>query len=448
MDGSQGKLTNSLQFRLSILLSVFVAVLALAAGGASYWSAFDEAIEMQDAHLSQVANLIDRHALSAVALSLPPDAGIDAELRIFTRVLGDGADADDPNPLDLPASLPDGLQTLTIRGDSWRVHVRQLHTGARLAVAQPSEARDEIARASALRTTLPMLALVPILLAVIGSVVRRALKPVAELARELDERGEANLSPIQDQRVPNEIRPFSASINRLLLRVTASIEGQKRFVADAAHELRSPLTALSLQLEALAGKGMSGELGEQVNRLQKGMQRMRSLLEQLLTLARFEAIAAATPAPTNFLLASVRHVIEEQMPSADAKGIDLGVVTGSEDAQVRGTAFELQALIRNLVDNAIRYTPSGGRVDVGVYARENGPVLEVTDTGPGIPANELERVFDPFYRVVGMEAEGSGLGLSIVKTLARRLNCRVELHNADSGLQSDGLRVVARFPVV
>lgn len=445
MDGVQRKVKNSLQFRLSILLSALVTVLALVAGGASYWSAYEEAIEIQDAQLSQLATLMDQHEIAVDPHPLAADTPIDADLRVYAQVLGKNGGALDSDALDLPDSLPDGLQTRIVRGVSWRLDVRRLRTGAQLAVAQKSDARDEVAGAAALRTTLPMLALVPVLVTLIGLVVRRGLSPVVTLARELDLRSEGNLSPIQDERVPSEIKPFSASINRLLQRVMLSMEVQKRFVADAAHELRSPLTALSLQLEALAGKALAPDAGEQVSRLQDGMQRMRSLLEQLLTLARFEAAPSAGAVSTSPLLASVRQVIEEQMPAADEKSIDLGVITGTEDAQVPGSPFELHALIRNLVDNAIRYTPAGGRVDVGVYRREGAATLEVTDTGPGIPGDELDRVFVPFYRAVGTDAEGSGLGLTIVKTLARRLNCRVELINTDTGLQRNGLRVVAHF---
>jgi len=452
MDGFQGMLTNSLQFRLAAGLSALVIALALGAGAFSFWTAFEEANELQDDQLRQMAALIDQHEVP-VESPRPgaPERGVDPDLQFVVKVIGSPAAsaAADSGPLSLlPPTVADGLQTVVVDRESWRLYVRPLHTGAKLVVGQQTAARDEIARTGALRTVLPLLALVPVLLLLVGVIVRRALKPILDLSRELDRRGENDLATLHDTQVPNEIRPFTASINRLLVRVTRSMDAQRRFVADAAHELRTPLTVLSLQAEALAGKELPDSARERVVSLRQGIQRARSLLEQLLTLARFEAAPAATTRPSPIsALAAVRTIIEEQLPLAEEKHIDLGVVGDGTDALVHVRDVELHSLLRNLIDNALRYTPPGGRVDVGLKADAGGGVMvEVADSGPGIPPGERERVFDPFYRVLGTETEGSGLGLSIVKTLASRMGITVTLNDAHAGAGLGGLRVLVLFP--
>ena len=451
MDGFEARLTNSLQFRLAASLSGLVIALALGAGAFSFWNAFEEAIELQDDHLRQMAALIDQYQVPVQSIRRgSPQPTVDLDSQFVVQVVGApqvSAVAGGAPVLALPAQLPDGLQTTVIGQDSWRLYVHPLHTGSRLVVGQQTAARDEIARTGALRTVLPLLALIPVLLVLVGVVVRRALKPILVLSRDLDGRSDHDLVSLRDDGVPNEFRPFTASINRLLGRVTRSMEAQRRFVADAAHELRTPLTVLSLQAEALAGKDLPEGSRQRVASLRQGIQRARSLLEQLLTLARFEAapVALVSPSPIS-AMAALRTVIEEQLPVAEAKQIDLGVVGDGGDALVRVRDVELHSLLRNLIDNALRYTPPGGRVDVGLTQDAGSVTVEVSDSGPGIPVAERERVFDPFYRVLGTDTEGSGLGLSIVKTLAARMGVTVKFGTARSKAGLGGLRVLVSFP--
>jgi two-component system OmpR family sensor kinase len=450
MDGRQGKLSNSLRFRLAASVSTIVVALALVAGALSFWTAFEEANEWQDEQLRQMAALIDRNAdPGGQVLGEGSAPGPDQEQKFVVQVLGvplgPSPSAVSP-PLSLPAELPDGMQTLSVGGESWRVFVKSLRSGAQLAVGQQTAVRDETAHSSALRTVLPLLVLVPCLLVAVGVVVRQALKPVVALSGDLDRRAEPDLSSLRDDDVPDEIRPFTASINRLLARVASAMQSQRRFVADAAHELRSPLTALALQAEALAGLELPLEAREQVARLRLGMKRTRTMLDQLLTLARFDASPATAGLSAISVLAALRGVIEEQMPLADMRQIDLGIVSGDTDMRLCVRDVELHAIVRNLIDNALRFTPPGGRVDVELRRHAGGLALEVADTGPGIAVAERARVFDAFYRVLGTETEGSGLGLSIVKTLANRMGAAVTLYDVTPGVAAPGLRVVVAFP--
>lgn len=232
--------------------------------------------------------------------------------------------------------------------------------------------------------------------------------------------------------------------NRLLERVSQSMALQRRFLADAAHELRSPLTALSLQSERLGAAEMSVPARQRLAALQGGLMRSRQLLDQLLALAR--AREADMGQAGQVSLRRICHqVIEDLMPLAEAKGIDIGI-DGEADASVMAHEVDLQSLVRNLVDNAIRYTPQAGKVDLIIQTERGQATLQVSDSGPGIAQAERQRVFDPFYRILGNDEVGSGLGLSIVKTLADRMGATVQLQHTDEQRQT-GLRVNVKFAV-
>nr|AMK59288.1 periplasmic sensor signal transduction histidine kinase (Tn6048) [uncultured bacterium UPO50] len=440
---------NSLQLKLSLWLSVAILMIALIAGGFSFFSAFDEANELQDDVLLQVAVLFDRHRLT---LPQANDSGRevngDAESHVFVQLFSTPTSSvpirDADQALALPPNLGNGMQTASVGNTTYRVLVKTLSTGQRLAVAQETAFRDEIARDGALRTLMPFLILIPVLLLVVATLIRKIFKPVANLAGEIDQRGEQALHPIVPGPLPAEIQPFVGAINRLLARIAQSMDTQRRFVADAAHELRSPLTALSLQAERLADAEMSATAHERLHMLRQGVARGRALLDQLLMLAQAQAstVLPGTPVSVQQIF---RRVLEDLMPLAEVKRIDIGVASDS-DAQVFASEIDLISLIKNLVDNAIRYTPVGGRVDLSVLASNGVATLVVEDNGPGIPESERTRVFDPFYRILGSDAMGSGLGLSIVQIIAARVGAKISLGFANDASRS-GLRVVVTFPL-
>jgi len=429
---------------LSVWLSVVIVAMALGAGAISFVSAFREANELQDDQLRQLAVLFSEHNLPLQQIE-PVGAQnySDPDSRVVVQELGPPG-AGGKQALRLTQPLADGLQTVMVDGAAWRIVVHPLPGGRRLAVGQQTEVRDEVARHSALRTVMPLVVLIPILAFIVTWLVRRMFVPVARLSAELDRRSEYDLGELGDEHVPDEIKPFTASINRLLARVAQSVEMQRRFVADAAHELRSPMTALSLQVESLGSAGLPEAAQQRLATLRQGMGRVRGLLEQLLSLARSQAQTPPPQEPVS-VQAVFRRVLEDLMPLADAKEIDLGVVE-SVDVRLLSQEIDLLTVVRNLVDNAIRYTPAGGRVDLGLRREQAVAVIQVLDTGPGIQAVERERVFDPFYRILGNDELGSGLGLSIVRAIVDRVGGSVTLADVESDDAASGLCVTVRWP--
>ena len=268
--------------------------------------------------------------------------------------------------------------------------------------------------------------------------------PIEELAHRMDQRTDHELGQVPTDGIPIEVRPFVGAINRLLARVTQSVETQKRFIADAAHELRSPLTALSLQAESLDSVNLSEPNQSKIQRLKEGLLRARNLLEQLLTLARTQGHLQNVS--TSVSVGEIfRRVLEDLMPLALRKQLNIGVVS-EEDVTLFGNETEISTLIKNIVDNAIRYTPEGGQIDLSVGVNNEKVNIIVHDSGAGIPPEEIDRVFDPFFRVAGNQEIGSGLGLSIVKNIIEKMNGHIYLENKGILPDTSGLKVTISIP--
>jgi two-component system OmpR family sensor kinase len=266
---------------------------------------------------------------------------------------------------------------------------------------------------------------------------------VRAFAGALRRRRPDDVEPVAVDGLPDEVRPVAEALNDLLARLRAALGRERAFLADAAHELRTPLTALDLQAQAVVD-ARDDDRDAAIGRLRAGVARVARLVEQLLALAREQDGVAPLAVPVD-LDELLRRTVADFVPLAEAAGIDLGI-EAAEAVRVSGDADALRRLLGNLLDNAVRYTPAGGRVDV-VVARETGPppraVVAVTDSGPGIPADQRERVFDRFHRVPGTAATGSGLGLSLARSIAGRHGGQVELEDGPGGR---GLRAVLRLP--
>ena len=428
-------MTDSLRGRLFIGLTFMIVLVGLGAGVVAFRWAYDEAIEMQDSILIQIgAFAID----SRLQKDTPIDAGVDAEARVNIEELGD-------RPSGTPDTralwtLQDGLHVVSRDQKPWRILLRTRRDGSRFAVGQATEVRDEMARDSALHAILPFAAMAPCLLLVIAIVVWQSLRPMIELAGQLDARRSDDLGRLSLQGTPRELHPFIASINRLLERIKAMMEQQRRFVADAAHELRTPITAISLQAENLSQAELPPDSRARLSALKSGARRTAHLLEQLLALARYD-MDRTPEAPVASLDRCAKEVVSDFMCSAMDRGVDLGFEI-IEPVSVRGEPAMLSSVVHNLIDNALRHTPQGGRVDIGIYREGARVVLQIEDTGPGIPACDLERVFEPFVRGSRPVEDGTGLGLSIVKRIVERLKGSVTLEN----VPKSGLRVTVAFP--
>jgi two-component system OmpR family sensor kinase len=314
--------------------------------------------------------------------------------------------------------------------------------------------RRALARDAAWQSLLPIALLAPVLALAVWWVVRRSLAPVQRVRRELAARRPQDLAPVPAEGLPDEVRPLVAELNDLLQRVGQAFEAQQHFVADAAHELRSPLAALKLQLVALQRAPDAAAHDAAVQRLSAGIERATRLVEQLLALARQEAQATAATAVAVRSEVDLRDIVAQaladQAVAAGQHGLDMGL---SEDPQLQqafavpGDAQALQTLVRNLLDNALKYVPQGGRVDVGWRSDGQGRALVVEDSGPGIAQGEREQVLRRFVRgpSASQQAGGSGLGLAIVQAIARQHGARLLL---DRSPVLGGLRVQVVWPPV
>jgi two-component system OmpR family sensor kinase len=449
MDGFKRQLTGSLQTQLSLWLSSAIVLIAICSGAFSFKAAFDEAHEFQDDQLRQIAGLMETQKLASGAIIVQDMEQVaDSESQLIVLMLGNQPaeiDAKHREHLHLPLDLPEGMQTFQATRYTWRLFVRRLAAGGKLVVGQRTRVRDEIARDNAIRTLYPLIILIPSLIFLTNILIRRMLKPVTRLAAELDSRNDTDLHGLDDSHVPREVKPFTASINRLFLRVQKSVEVQRRFVADAAHELRSPLTALSLQAENLATIALPPAAEARLAALRSGLNRSRLLLEQLLSLARSQT---TTTLPDAYISVQTlfQRTLEDLMPMVEVKNLEIDVNV-DETAMFYGQEIDGITLLKNLIDNAIRYTPSGGKIFLQARRADGRLIIEIEDSGIGITASEKERVFDPFYRVLGSDAPGSGLGLAIVKTIVDRMGGQICLMNlAELHAGVPGLRVTVIFP--
>jgi signal transduction histidine kinase len=256
-------------------------------------------------------------------------------------------------------------------------------------------------------------------------------RAVQEIGRQAAMQDEHTIAELPLARVPQEIQPLVKSFNSLLTRLRDAFANQRRFVQDAAHELRTPITAVALQLENVRCDMPPGACQQSLAQLEAGVSRAQRLVDQMLKLSRQEAPIAEAAAPVD-LHAQLHESINALIALADQRNIDLGLVgapQGAGPATLRCAAGDLRSVLDNLIENALRYTPEGGVVDVRLVREERGPAVEVIDTGPGIPPDLLARVFDRFFRVPGSAARGSGLGLAIAQAAAQRCGLRIRLSN-------------------
>ena len=428
-------LKQSLQVRISIALILMFLPLSIIAGAFSYYQTYHEAEELQDDLLRQTAAYINPKTTDYTQIG--------SENHILIQTFGQ----EDTVPLS--DTLGEGFHT--IKGsvddddddddDEYRAYIRQTPQG-KIAVLQETEYRDDLAATAAYQSVLPLLIALPLMILLTVWITYRAMRPVKTLSASLGKRRSDDLSPLDGEAVPSEIQGFVTAINQLLQRTGENIRRQQRFIADAAHELRSPLTALSLQAERLTKLPQSDEAREQTGLILQSIQRNRHLLEQLLTHARAQGSETQRNLTDISLQSQFRRVLQELMPLALDKQQDIGVAV-ENDIRIRADDTEIYTLIKTFTDNAIRYTPAGGRIDIGFSETPTTLTIWVEDDGPGIPAAERSRVTDAFYRILGKEQQGTGLGLSIADAIAKRYGGKLIL--ADSRNFAHGLLIQAEL---
>lgn len=339
--------------------------------------------------------------------------------------------------VNLPEPRLPGFHDQYVEGTAWRIYNTRLGETI-VQVAQLASARHEVAAAVALRTVAPLILLLPFLALIIWIAVRRSLAAVKIVAAQVQSRDANALNDIPDYELPREIQPLTHAFNALLSRLRRASAAQGAFIADAAHEFKTPLTALKLQVQLAERASTDEERIQAFADLKGGLERTSHLVHQLLTHARQDPSVPRRVSDRIDLAEMARNVVADFAPIAADRRIDLGVKAGDPaTAYIHGNPESLRIMLNNLVDNAIRYTPSGGLVDITVRQRPGCVSVAVEDTGPGIPEAELTRVLDRFYRVPGTPSEGSGLGLAIVRQIARAHGADIRLRNAERGLHAE-----------
>jgi len=415
---------NSLQHELNHWIILTAVTFIFLGGIISGGLAFHHLRELQDQTLIQIATLISQGKLNDSS-TLHHDVNKDT---IILNELGKKQHI----PI-VPVDTTDGLHSMELDNNNWRVLVvTQPITHRRFSVSQQAQLRDNIAINSILTVFLPIALLAGLMLFIINRILRRQFGSLGKLAKLMDRQDGINLKKLSENNIPVEISPFVHSINTLLERIEKTINKQQRFIADAAHELRTPLTALSLQVENLSKATASSQREENLNQLQKGLKRLSRLVTQLLDLARLQSEDKYIVQNVSFSQI-VQDAIADLYPMAEASDIDLGMVRHDENISVNDYQERLSQLVYNAIDNAIHYTPPGGKVDVSLYLEKNKAVFLVEDNGIGIPEVELEQVMQPFYRVNESSKQGNGLGLAISHEIAQLLGGEIHLENRKSG---------------
>jgi two-component system, OmpR family, sensor kinase len=430
--------------RSQLLLGLLGGTLActLVAGGAIYFKVLEESNELFDYQLRQVATTLPAGQAGTLTRRQRGDPEEDVVIQVWDHA-GRLTYASTAAHV-LPVAERPGYATVETSGDTWRVYVLDREVD-RVQVAQAVSAREELAARLALRSLLPFLVMLPVLGLLIYGVVGRSLRPLDRLANALCRRSPRDLQPLGVDDLPPELKPVVMALDDLLSRLDEALRSQRAFVADAAHELRSPLTALQLQLQLAERAGDDVERQAAFAKLRQRLDRAIHLVRQLLTAARQEGAEETRPNTPVDLLELARTCVGERYDQACAKEVDLGIVDGEAQVatpRVQGSADSLRILLGNLLDNALRYTPVGGRVDVMVARAEGAVLLQVLDDGPGIAPADRERVLDRFYRAAGQPEWGSGLGLSIVRSIADAHGATISL---GGGLSGRGLSVTVRF---
>ncbi len=435
------KKSYSLRLRLLSLIGIPVVMAGMVMGGLALLSTYHEIDEVYDAQLAQNAKLLLRMTQHEISDHKRHGLDLDAEAfdfshfyerKIWYRIWHQGRLVTQSRAADAFKDIepePTGYSRHDIGGAHWRFFVYVDHkTAITVEIAENSEVRMELIMQILGSLVMPGLIFLPLILLIVWAGTTESLRPISSIADELNLRSAQDLSPLAEQKLPREIMPFVVSLNRLFLRVAETFRREREFTDNAAHELRTPLAAMKTQTQVLAKKtGDIPDCKEGLENLQDSINRASQLVEQLLSFARLQNQSALPEEVHLSFLAE--EVLREIHLYADQRGQSLEAEI-EQGVYLQGHADALGVLLRNLVDNAIKYTPEGGTITVSLARAAEGIVLTVTDSGSGIAAENKNKVFERFFRVNKNAGVGSGLGLSIVRWVADMHHATVTLEDA------------------
>ena len=454
---------NSIRSRLLIWQISALLIAALLAGALTYLFARRGFEEVRDFGLLQIAHSVLRHDETPIPQAAPDPTvdltSINEEGSANNVALADEGDATEPDEGQFVSqiwspsgtlvfsSLEDngptlqlpGFHTVEWQGQNWRTYTL-LTKGRTAQVAVSVKDRDSAFYEFLPWVLVPMIALVLFLAMIIHQAVKRALRPLDKLRQQIDQRAVSDLHALDANNLPTEVAPLALALNQLLAQLDQLLVQQRQFLADAAHELNTPLAAVKLQAQ-LVRRAPIEDRDASLNELDRGIERTIHLASQLLQLARLEPDARPPERSAVAWHELVRQAVIQLAPLAEEREIDLGLLS-CEPVQVQADAHALQALLNNLIDNALRYAPRGAQVDVALAAQAGWAELMVSDNGPGIEPAQRERALQRFVRLSGSEATGSGLGLAIVHSIVQAHGGEIQLAVTPGG----GLTVCVRLP--
>lgn len=409
-----------------VWLAGLMAAIGICAAAGSYLLARKEAADFLDNQLRQVALYVGD---APFAPGSDGGGAHDPEDDFIVQVwdAAGGIVRQSHPAIAIPPQAATGFQDLRSTDGDWRVYTLTA-TSRTVQVSQRMDVRQELAASAALQAALPIIILIPLSLLTLGWIIDRIMARLDRLAISVASRNSAADDPVPIDDVPDEVIPFVSAINQSLSRLRALLDQQRRFISDAAHELRTPLSALQVQIDNLRHNDRDGRFAQRLADIEAGLSRATSLVGKLLRLARYDALdAVAPPQPIDLVQLAV-DTVARLTPLAESRSIDLGI-TRRDEAVTLGVPADLEIILANLVENAVRYTPPGGSIDIAVETAGHEVRIEVSDTGPGIREEELDRVFERFFRGRPLDVEGSGLGLAIARAAARKNNARLTLAN-------------------
>ena len=426
----------SLKQRLLLLVLGAVTLVWAGTVAFSYFDARHELNEVLDAHLAQASTLL----IAQASPELDDLAGEHTPLlhkysrNIAFQVWEKGSELKlhSANAPSVPlGQTTQGFSNSLIEGQRWRVFSVWDNSGELLIhVAERQDLREALAREISGNLLLPLWLTLPVLAVLLWLVVAASLRPLVSLTHAVASRQPDNLAPLPCN-APREVVPLIERLNHLFIRIGKLIENERRFTADAAHELRTPIAAIKAQVQVAQGANTSAERDHALDNALQGCQRATHLITQLLTLARLESSANAVLQPCD-LRALATDVMADSAPEAISSGIQLELQEG-ENCYVQGLPVLLGILLRNVLDNALRYTPAGTLVQVAIFRQGTHVCLQIQDNGGGLSSEELGKITQRFYRPLGSRASGSGLGLSIVQRIADIHQATLQLANTSDG---------------